>query len=438
MRRAGALLALCAAGATFAGTAPGAELDSRLDAEIPSLVALYQHLHRTPELSFEERETSQTVAGELRRLGFEVTERLGRYNDPALTSYGVVALLRNGPGPTVMLRTDLDALPVTEQTGLPYASERHGVMHACGHDVHMTSFLGAARLLAGMRDRWAGTLMMIAQPAEERGSGARAMIADGLFARFPRPDFAVALHVDEDLPAGTVGSREGFLLASADSVDITIRGVGGHGAVPQDTRDPVVLAALTILALQTIVAREVDPLEPAVVTVGSIHAGTKHNIIPDEARLQLTVRAFDPEVREQLLAAIERITLGIARAAGVPPDREPVVTVADEFTPSTYNDPDLTRRATAVLERALGKANVVPASRIMAAEDFSLYGMQEPRIPATMFWLGITDPALAARAQSEGAAIPSLHSAEMAPLPEPSIRTGAKALAAIALDLMAR
>jgi amidohydrolase len=414
----------------------GSDLDRRLDAELPSLLAIYEDLHRNPELSFEERETAGKLAGELGRLGFEVTENVGRYDDPALTAYGVVAVFRNGAGPTVMLRTDLDGLPVEEATGLPYASRAPGVMHACGHDIHMTSFLGSARLLAGMRDDWSGTLVMIGQPAEEHGAGARAMLRDGLFERFPRPDAAIALHVKDGLPAGKVGPREGYMLASADSVDITLYGSGGHGAMPHLTKDPVVLAAQTILALQTIISREVDPLEPAVVTVGSIDAGTKHNIISSEARLQLTVRAFDPEVRLQVIEAIARIAEGTALAAGIPPDRFPSVVVADETTPSTYNDPELTRRMTEVLRRELGEENVVQGVRVMAAEDFSVYGLQEPRVPISMFWLGVADPEAVARAAAGGPAVPPLHSAEFAPVPGPSIRTGARALTAAALDLL--
>ena len=415
----------------------GSDLDRRIDTELPSLLEIYEDLHLNPELSFEEKESAARLAAELGRLGFEVTENVGRYDDPGLTAYGLVAVLRNGAGPTVMLRTDLDALPVEEKTGLPYASRRPGVMHACGHDIHMTSFLGAARLLTGMREQWSGTLVMIGQPAEERGAGARAMLADGLFQRFPRPDAAIALHVTDGLPAGKVGPREGYMLASADSVDITIFGSGGHGAMPHLAKDPIVLAAQTILALQTIVSREVEALEPAVVTVGAIEAGTKHNIIPSEARLQLTVRAFDPEVRLQVISAIERIASGIALAAGIPPDRSPSVVVADESTPATYNDPELTRRVTAALRRELGDRNVVEGSRVMAAEDFSVYGLQEPRVPITMFWLGVADPASLARAAGGGPAVPPLHSAEFAPLPGPSIRTGARALAAAALEAFA-
>jgi amidohydrolase len=419
-----------------AGTASAAsDLDRRIEAELPSLLSIYEDLHRNPELSFEERETAVKLAGELRRLGFDVTEQVGRYQDPRLTSYGVVAVLRNGPGPVVMLRTDLDGLPIQESTGLPYSSRRPGVMHACGHDIHMTSFLGAARLLAAMREDWSGTLLMIGQPAEERGAGARAMLQDGLFERFPRPNAAIALHTTDGLAAGKVAPREEYMLASADSVDVTVYGSGGHGAMPHLTKDPVVLAAQIILALQTIVSRELSPLEPAVVTVGAIEAGTKHNIISSEARLQLTIRAFNPEVRLAIIEAIQRITKGTALAAGVPEDRLPKVLVADEATPSTYNDPLLTRRVTAALRRELGEENVVEGSRVMAAEDFSVYGLQEPRIPITLFWLGVSDPARLARAAAGGNPVPPLHSAEFAPLPGPAIRTGSRALAAAALDL---
>jgi hippurate hydrolase len=289
--------------------------------EMDALLSTYKHLHSHPELSYYEKETAAYVASALRELGFEVTEKVGDYGVPGRTSYGLVAVLENGPGPTVMVRTDLDALPVVENTGVPYAStvttelngDRVGVMHACGHDLHMTSFLGTARLLSQLRDEWSGTLVLIGQPAEERGSGAKAMLDGGLYTSFPKPDYAVALHTNAAMPAGTVGYREGYALANVDSVDITIRGAGGHGAYPHTTKDPIVIAAEVVLALQTIVSREVAPIDPAVVTVGSFHGGTKHNIIPDEAQLQLTVRSYKPEVRKQVLDAIERITKGIAR-----------------------------------------------------------------------------------------------------------------------------
>jgi hippurate hydrolase len=373
-----------------------------------------------------------------------VTENVGDYGVPGRTSYGVVAVLENGPGPTVMVRTDLDGLPVVENTGLPYASRvkteangvEVGVMHACGHDLHMTSFLGTARLLSRLRDHWSGTLVLIGQPAEERGSGAKAMLDGGLYTRFPKPDYAVALHTNAAIPAGTIGYREGYALANVDSVDITIRGAGGHGAYPHTTKDPIVIAAEVVMALQTIVSREVAPIDPAVVTVGSFHAGTKHNIIPDQAHLQLTVRSYKPEVRRKVLAAIERITRGIAVAAGVPEDRAPIVKIAqEEYTPSTYNDPELTRRLAPVLQQALGSQNVIEVDPVMGGEDFSRYGL-DTGVPIFMFWLGAVDPARHREAQEKGLTLPSLHSSGFAPLPETAIRTGVKAMTAAALNLL--
>lgn len=421
------------------------DLDQRIAKEMDWLVATYQHLHQNPELSTEEKETSALVARELRRLGFEVTEKVGKYESSDRVSYGVVAVLRNGAGPTVLVRTEMDALPVEEKTGLPYASRVRvktgegevGVMHACGHDLHMTVFLGTARMLAQMKDEWRGTLVMIGQPAEERVSGARAMLRDGLYTRFPRPDYALALHDMPLIPAGKVGWHEGPTLASSDSVDITVRGVGGHGAAPHMTKDPIVTASEIVLALQTIVSREVNPFDSAVVTVGSFHAGTKHNIIPDEAHLQLTVRAFKPDVRDKILASIQRITQGIAAAAGVPAERAPLVQIhQNESISPTINDPGLTRRVAAALERALGKENVVLGEPVMAAEDFGLYGLEDPKLPISMFWLGAMDPVRLREAQEGRARVPSLHSSEFAPLPEPAIRTGVKAMTAAVLDLL--
>ncbi len=430
-------------------TAPAAtagDLDARVAAEMAPLLATYEHLHRNPELSYQEEQTAALLAGKLRDLAFEVTERVGDYGVEGRTSYGFVAVLANGAGPTVMVRTDLDALPVEERTGLAYASRVRaateagevGVMHACGHDLHMTSFLGAATLLAKGRDGWAGTLVMIGQPAEERGAGARAMLADGLYARFPKPDFVVALHTNAALPAGTVGHRAGYALASVDSVDVTIRGTGGHGAYPHTTKDPVVLAAELVMALQTIVSREVPPLDPAVVTVGALNAGTKHNIIPDEAHLQITVRSYKPEVRQLILAAIERIARGVAIAGGVPEERAPIVRIAeDEATPATFNDPELTARVVAAVAAALGAERVVEVDPVMGGEDFSRYGL-DTGVPIAMLWLGSVDPERHRRAQEGGPALPSLHSSEFAPLPEPTIATGVTVLTAAVLELMGR
>ncbi|MEE8201107.1 MAG: amidohydrolase [Candidatus Acidoferrales bacterium] len=419
-------------------------LPDLVTAEMPDLLSTYTRLHSHPELSYQEKQTAAYLAGELRRLGFEVTENVGDYGVPGRTSYGLVAVLRNGEGPTVMVRTDLDALPVVEQTGLPYASQvrvesggnQVGVMHACGHDIHMTSFLGTARLLAQLRDRWGGTLVLIGQPAEERGAGARALLAGGLYERFPRPDFALALHTSANLPAGTIGYRAGYALANVDSVDITIRGVGGHGAYPHTTKDPIVIAARLILALQTIVSREINPLEPAVITVGSIHAGTKHNIIPDEAHLQLTVRSYTPEVRRQLLSSIERMAREAAEVAGVPPERAPIVEVnIDEYTPSTYNDPELVRRAVAAMRAVLGEENVIETDPVMGGEDFSRYAL-DGEIPIFMFWVGGVDPERYREAKEKGLTLPSLHSPLFAPVPEPTLRTAVQAMTAAVLELM--
>ena len=401
-----------------------------------SLFDLYRHFHSHPELSFREEKTAAKIAAHLRQRGFEVTEKIG--------GHGVAGILRNGPGPTILVRADMDALPVVEQTGLPYASQVRaknddgtevGVMHACGHDIHMTVFLGTAGTLTEFVKHWQGTLFFIAQPAEERGAGARAMLADGLYERFGVPDYGIALHVAANLPAGKVSSTEGFALANVDSVDITIRGVGGHGAYPHTTKDPVVLAAQTVLALQTIVSREIPPTQPAVVTVGSIHGGSKHNIIPDEVKLQLTLRSYSDEVREQTIAAIKRMTHGLGVAAGLPEDRLPVVTVKDEYTPATYNNPELTRRLVGVFEDWLGKTAVIPGMPVMGGEDFGHYGRTKEKRPICMFRLGAVDQDAFRASILSGKPLPSLHSPLFAPDPEPTIVTGVIAMTAAVLDL---
>jgi hippurate hydrolase len=420
-------------------------LDRAIEHEIPSLLETYQYLHAHPEISYQEENTAGLVAKELRKLGFEVAERVGKYGEPHRTSYGVVAVMRNGNGPTVLVRTDMDALPLEERTGLAYAStvkekndsgEEVRVMHACGHDVHMTSLLGTARMLSQMTDRWRGTLMLIAQPSEERGSGAKALLHDGLYARFPKPDYVLALHSHASLEAGKVGVCEGYALANVTSVDITVRGVGGHGAYPHTTKDPVVLASQIVLALQTIVSRENSPLDPAVVTVGSIHGGTKHNIIPDEVRLQVTVRSYKEEVRKKILASIERIVRGTAAAAGIPEDRAPLVKIDEsESIAATYNDPELTRRVAKVMETALGQENVVLVEPTMAGEDFGYYSLGD-KIPLSLFWLGTVDPTKVEKSRKEGTQLPPLHSSLFAPLPGPTLRTGIKATTSVVLDLM--
>ncbi len=410
-----------------------------VERQFGELLELYKHLHTHPELSFMEEKTSERVAEELRKAGYDVTTHVGKY--------GVVSVLRNGNGPTVLIRTDLDGLPVKEQTGLPYAStvvtkDPAGndvpVMHACGHDMNMTCIVGSAYVLARLKERWQGTLVVIGQPAEERVGGARAMLADGLFTRFPRPDFCLALHDDAEIRAGSIGYTPGYAMANVDSVDITIHGVGGHGAYPHKTKDPVVLAAKIVLDLQTIVSREVQPGEPAVVTVGSIHGGTKHNIIPDEVRLQLTVRSYTDEVRQQTLAAIKRIVRGQALAAGIPEDRLPEVKLEDEFTPATYNNPELSEKIAAVFRTWFGESNVIKKKPSMGGEDFAEYGRTEHKIPICMFFVGGVRPEALKESERTGQPLPSLHSPLWAPLPEPTIKTGVAAMTAAVLDLLGK
>ena len=424
------------------------DLVDKVQNELAPLLETYRHLHSNPELSLHEKETSVYLADRLRELGFEVTEEVGQYPDPDDTSYGLVAVMKNGDGPTVMVRTDLDGLPVEETTGLPYASTVRttdsagtdvGVMHACGHDVHMTSFLGSATLLSQLKDEWSGTLVMIGQPAEELGAGAKAMLADDLYERFPRPDFAIALHSQATLEAGKIGYRSEYALANVDTVDITVRGAGGHGAYPHTTKDPIVIAARIVVALQTIVSREVSPLDPAVITVGSFHGGSKHNIIPNEAHLQLTVRSYKTEVRQHLLDGIRRVSENVARSAGIPEDKLPIVEVDEEnYTPATYNDPELTARVVQVFKRTLGSENVVEVDPVMGGEDFGQYTLPDREIPIFLFWLGTVSADRAEAARTSAAALPSLHSSQFAPEPEKTIATGVLATTSAVLDLMKR
>ena len=437
--RALALLILCQAMGGVAAETRRGIVDPLVAKESASLEQFYRELHAAPELSFHEERTAARVAAELRAVGVEVTSRVG--------GHGLVGVLRNGAGPVVLVRADLDALPVKEETGLPYASRARStndagaevsVMHACGHDIHMTALVGTARLLLQLKDRWSGTVVFIGQPAEERGAGARAMLADGLFTRFPKPSACLALHVSADMPAGSVGVVEGFILGNVDSVDVTIRGAGGHGAWPHKTKDPVVLAAQTVMALQTIVSREKDPLDSAVVTVGSIHGGTKHNIIPDEVKLQITVRSFTDEVRAQMLDGIRRIARGQALSAGVPEDRLPIVTVGDEFTPACYNNPELARKLRGAFTRWFGEEKVLTRKPSMGGEDFSEFGRTADKIPICMFWLGSVDPARVAEAARGGKALPSLHSNLYHPTAKPTIETGVTAMTAAVLELLGK
>ena len=425
----------------FALTAPAYAntLRDAVNRDMPSLMELYRDLHANPELSFQEFKTSAKLAAEAKRLGFTVTEKVGQT--------GVVAVMKNGAGPVVMIRADMDGLPVIEQTGLPYASKvkgvsksgvETGVMHACGHDTHMAGWVGAARQLVGNKDKWSGTLVMILQPAEEIGSGARAMLSDGLYTRFPKPDYVIGFHDAAQFPAGTIGYTSGFALANVDSVDIKVRGVGGHGAYPQTTKDPVVLAARIVGSLQTLVSREVDPQDAAVVTVGSFHAGAKHNIISDQATLLLTVRSYSEATRKLLLDGIKRIARGEAIAAGMPEDRMPEVTIAeDEFTPATYNTPELTTKVATLFDTRFGKQRVIATPPVMGGEDFSeFYRADKANVESLIFWVGGVPQAEFDAAKNGGKSLPSLHSPYWAPDAEKVIATASEALVAAAMDLM--
>jgi len=418
------------------------------DAELPSLLTVYKDIHAHPELSTQEQRTAALLAKELRAVGCDVTENVGKYEKADQKCYGVVGVMKNGDGPVVLVRTDLDALPVQEETGLPYASKvvtknEKGddvpVMHACGHDAHVSILIGVARSLAKLKDQWRGTIVFVGQPAEELGTGARAMLRDGLYTRWPKPNFALGFHDKADLEINHIGVTEGYTSANVDSVDVTVHGIGGHGAYVHRTKDPIVLAAEIINQWQTIASRETNPLDPIVVTVGSIHGGTKHNVIPNEVKMQLTVRTYKADVREHVLAAIERIAKGCATAAGLPPDKMPIVTVArDQFAPAMYNNPDLTKRLFAVWKKALGDQNVEMVDPTMGGEDFSEYSLlPEHSIPAVNFHVGAVDPAKMAESKKPGAApLPTLHSSKFAPVPEPTIRTGVVAMTAAVLDLM--
>ncbi len=402
-----------------------------IDSQLPDLLEAYVYLHQRPELSFHEVATAKFVAQAWRDAGYTVTENVG--------GTGVVALLNNGKGPTVMLRTDLDALPVTEATELPYASTQtavtesgapSGVMHACGHDIHMTNLIGVARYFAEHRSAWQGTLMLIGQPAEERGSGAKAMLDDGLFTRFGKPDYAIALHCASDVPTGKVALSPGYSLANVDSVDITVKGKGGHGSAPETTIDPIAQAAELVVSLQTIVSREVKPSEPAVVTVGSIHGGTKHNIIGDSCHLQLTVRSYSPAVRTLLLSAIKRKALAVAQSFGAP---EPDIT-ASEGTPALENNAELTPQVTDSFRLALGSENVLPMLPVMGGEDFSQFGLAG--VPIVMYRLGVIAPDRLSRFAELGQQPPSLHSPTFYPDARDALATGLLSMISATTDLL--
>jgi hippurate hydrolase len=406
-------------------------------AALPELMEFYRDFHANPELSLHEVRTAAKLAEEARKAGYKVTEKVG--------GTGVVAVLENGPGPVLLIRADMDGLPVTEATGLPFASKvrttnddgvESGVMHACGHDTHMASWIGTLRNMAAMKARWHGTLVMIAQPAEERGMGAKAMLDDGLFTRFPKPQFALAFHDSAGQPAGQIGVTPGYALANVDSVDIAVKGVGGHGAYPQTTKDPIVLAARIVTALQTLVSREVDPQEAAVVTVGMIKGGSTHNIIGSDVTMLLTVRSFKPEVRKLLLDGIARIARGEAIAAGVPEDRMPEVKVRDNFTPATFNTQPLSDRMKALWTARFGKDRVVETRAVMGGEDFGRYWLADESIQSLIFWVGGVPADKWAASDNGKKPLPSLHSAYWAPDAEQVIGTATEAMTAAALDVL--
>jgi hippurate hydrolase len=437
-------LVLAAAAMPIAAQSSAAQADLAATAErqLPSLTETYKHLHRNPELSGHEEQTAAFVAGELRKLGYTVTEHVGKYED-GTQALGVVAVMENGAGPRLLMRTELDALPVEEKTGLDYAShvktinaqgQQVSVMHACGHDLHMTVLLGAARELAERKSEWHGTLMLIGQPAEETVGGAQAMLADHMYERFGRPDFVLSEHDTNDVAAGSIAIKGGPLLASATSINVTIRGIGGHGSAPQSGKDPIVLAAEFVLVAQTIVSRQIDPQQPAVLTVGTIRGGTKNNIIPDEVTLGLTLRTYSPAVRDQILADLRRTANGLAEAYGIPADRMPSVEIT-ESTPATFCDPALAERLRTAATEALGKDHVLEAHAVMGSEDVGLFSL-DGKIPAVMYWLGAADADKLKESLKSGVPLPSLHSALFAPVYEPAIKSGVTAMTAMALNLL--
>ena len=401
-----------------------------------NLLELYKELHANPELSYQEYETSKKLASVLENIGYQVTRNVG--------GNGIVALLENGDGNTVMFRADMDGLPVEEKTGASYASKKRVknldgeevfTMHACGHDVHMTVLIGVAEYLYKIKDTWQGKLLLVLEPAEEVSGGARNMIKDGLFTKFPRPDFNLAFHVSASLQAGKVGYLPGWAMANVDSVDITVKGLGGHGAYPHTTKDPIVIAANIVTQLQTIVSRQIAPTDPAVVTVGSIHGGTKHNVIPNEVKLQLTLRSYTDEVRNQTLSSIERIVRGSAISAGLTEEYFPVIEIKDEYTPAVFNNPSLVEKVQRSFVNTLGDDKVIKVSPVMGGEDFGMFGRVEPIIPTALFWLGAVNNEVYEKAKRDDLTLPSLHSDLFLPDADPAINTGVESMSNAIVDL---
>jgi amidohydrolase len=430
---------------SLAAAAAAQTIPSFVNSETPALVETYKDIHAHPELSHFEERTSGILAAAMREAGYTVTERVGRYPDGS-QAYGVVGILKNGAGPTLMIRADMDALPIVEETGVPYAShvtmkdragQMVGVMHACGHDVHTTVMIGTARALVAMKSQWHGTLILVGQPSEETIDGAKAMLADHLYERFGRPDRIIGLHDTNGLAAGTVGIRSGPSASSSTSVDVVIHGIGGHGAYPQGGRDPITLAALYITQIQTIVSREEDPQDPTVVTVGHIEGGTKRNIIPNEVKLELTTRSFSDKSRDTVISGLKQMAAGITVSAGLPPEKAATVTVLeDESTPVLYNDPAQTEKIKATLVRTLGADNVIDIPRGMASEDVGVFALPNHEIPLTYFILGAMDPQKLAAAKAAGKELPGPHTSRFEPLPEPTLRTGVTAMTSVAISLL--
>ena len=428
---------LSACAMALASPAGAATLSDSIRADMPQLMSLYRDLHAHPELSMQEVRTPALIAPQIRKLGFDVTEHVGKT--------GLVAVMKNGPGPVLLIRADMDALPVKEQTGLPFASQVTGklpngtetpVMHACGHDTHITTWLATARRLAAMKDQWSGTLVMILQPGEELVTGAQAMLDDGLFTRFPKPDYLLAFHDAATLPAGVIGVTPGYVLANVDTVNIDVKGVGGHGAYPQNTKDPIVLASRIVTSLQTLVSRENDPQQPGVVTVGSFHAGTKSNIIPDDARLALTVRSYSPETRKLLLDGIRRIVRGEAIAAGMPEDRMPTVEIEQPSADATFNTPEFSSRVTRLFASHFGDARVTQPKPVMAAEDFSRFWLADKSKQSVIFWVGGVPKAKWDAVAGDTTKLPALHSPLWAPDAEAVISTATEAMTVAALNVL--
>ncbi len=413
------------------------QIDKLLNAKYPYYEKLYKHFHQNPELSFMEVKTSKRVAEELRKAGFKVTENFGGNN--------LVGVLENGKGPTLLIRADMDALPIEEETGLPYKStakvkdvqgKTQPAMHACGHDMHMTVFVGTANTLAKLKSKWKGTLIMVGQQAEEVSGGAKLMIETGLFKKFKKPDNCIALHVSSEIEAGKVGIKPGPFFASTDMIDVTVFGKGGHGAMPHNTIDPVVLSARIINAFQTIVSREISPQETAVLSIGSIHGGSKHNIIPNEVKMQLTVRTYSDEVRELIIRRMKEISKGIAISAGLSSDKYPIVTVRNESTAAVINNPKLAANMEKYFVELLGRDNVLKVPAVMTGEDFAMYGKTEDNIPICLYWLGTVSHENIVKHEKENFSLPGLHSSKFAPDVEKSIKTGVKAMAGAALKLL--